>query len=67
MASIGKGRKDHDNNNSDCRACGEKGRRADDARCPKLKEWKAEQAREKLQQRLEPKDALVVDSLDSPE
>eukprot|EP00959_Pyramimonas_sp_CCMP1952_P208317 4357694-Pyramimonas_sp.AAC.1 len=65
MASFGKS--SPDKKNSDCRACGEKGHWARDARCPKLTEWKAEQAKKKLQQRFKPKDAMVVDLLQMPE
>eukprot|EP00959_Pyramimonas_sp_CCMP1952_P087248 1825385-Pyramimonas_sp.AAC.1 len=52
------GKNSPDKKNSDCRACGEKGHWAGDACCPKLKEWKAEQAKNKLQQRFKPKDAM---------
>eukprot|EP00959_Pyramimonas_sp_CCMP1952_P150172 3142536-Pyramimonas_sp.AAC.1 len=42
-SSLSKG--NADKMNSDCHARGEKGHWTGDARCPKLQEWKAEQAK----------------------
>ena len=67
MSSFGKGSKGQDKKNSDCHACGEKGHWAGDTSCPKLKEWKAEQAKNKLQQRTKPRESLVVDLLNAEE
>ena len=64
---FGKSNSAPDKKNSECYACGQTGHWAGDAACPKLKEWKAEQAKKKLHQRVRTRDAMVVDLLDTNE